>query len=207
MKQLALELAQRQLEPTAPKRRYGRRSVFVVLAVVFLVVALTVGLSGNSGSNSQAPMVVSIQTLVNAYSNPNDAQCIANAKCPSEDALYVNKTIQTTGATDSVAVWTGPAWDSSVGEYFVSLHAPDGAFRSIAVYFAKDSGVTSHSFAAGMNLIVVGTFVGLRPTQTGCCVLRVQNAELLNGLISQTAASSSATMAACGPAEQGSCGI
>lgn len=207
MKQLALRLAQGQLEPSATKRRYGKRNVVVVIVVVFLVVALAAVLSGNSGSSSQAPMVVSIQTLVNAYSNPNDVQCIANAKCPSEDALYVNKTIQTTGATDSVALWTGPAWDSSVGEYFVSLHAPDGGYRSIAVYFAKDSGVTSHSLAAGMNLTVVGTFVGLRPTQTGCCLLRVQNAELLTGLISQTAATSAATIVACGPAEQGSCGI
>jgi hypothetical protein len=152
-------------------------------------------------------MVVSIQTLVNAYSNPNDAQCVANAVCPSEDALYKNKLIQTTGLTDSADIWTGPTLNSSAGEYFISLHAPAGGFRGIVVYFAKDSGVTSNSLGAAMNLTVVGTFVGLQPTQTGCCLLHILNAELVSGPTGQSPATRVATTIVCGPAEQGSCGI
>jgi len=175
----------------------------IALLVTFLLSFVGAGPSGNSASSSQAPMVVSIQTLFDAYSNPGDIQCSANANCPSEDALYKDKLIQTTGLVGSA----GATRDSSTGEYLVSLYAPSRGSGFIVVYFAKDSGVTSNSLVAGMNLTVTGIFGGLQLTQTGTCPLHclsLQNAKLVG---KQSQAAPVATTVACGPAEAGSCGI
>jgi len=177
--------------------------VTIGLAAILLLLVFAVAPSGSSQSSSQAPIVVSIQTLVNAYSDPNDIQCSANAKCPSEDALYKDKLIQTSGLAGSA----GATWDSAAGEYLVSLYAPSGGSALIVVYFAKDSGVNPNNIVAGMNLTVAGTFGGLQPSRTGSCPLHclsMQNTKLVS---TQSPAAPAARTVACGPAEAGSCGI
>jgi len=176
--------------------------VMVGLAVTLLLVLLATSHGGISSTTTRAPLLVTIQTLVSAYSNPNDIQCSANAQCPSEDALYKDKLIQTNGLTGSAGV----SLDSATGEYLVSLYAQSGGSALVVVHFAKDSGVNPNSIVAGMNVTVAGTFGGLQLAQTGTCPLHCLS--LLHAeLVGRQGLGSSVSTMVCGAAEEGSCGI
>ncbi|MDG7008379.1 MAG: hypothetical protein JRN06_09095 [Nitrososphaerota archaeon] len=172
------------------------KAILVVVVAALLLGAVGAALSFSS-RQPREPMVVPIQTLVNAYDNPQDARCSGQIPpyCPSEDALYKGKLIETTGVTEQAGIWTGVAWDSRAQEYVVALQDPNG-YGFLSAYFSSDAGVTAGSFGPDWTLTVEGTFEGEELNLNGGYWLFIEGAKVVSAEPPGTPSNYSATQAA-----------